>query len=124
MSRAELSGVHSATPQDSGCTGGGLVGPYGNWHQGWAGVGYRWGQLLEEQALIAAADPVAPPLPLCTTDRVRLNWVLKSISTTPAGLYKLDYDTPAGPASLTARSVAMTIPAWALADLLKDKVCL
>lgn len=54
-------------------------------------------------------------------DRVRLNWVLKGISTTPAGLYRLDYDTPGGPASLTARSVAMTIPAWALADLLKDK---
>jgi hypothetical protein len=61
------------------------------------------------------------PLP---TDRIRLNWVLKGISTTPAGLYKLDYDTPSGPTSLTARSVAMTIPAWALADVVKDKVAL
>lgn len=69
------------------------------------------------------STPFASPFPSPPTpDRVRLNWVLKSISTTPAGLYKLDYDTPAGPASLTARSVAMTIPAWALADLLKDKV--
>jgi hypothetical protein len=53
---------------------------------------------------------------------VRLNWVLKNISSTPDGLYQLDYDTPSGPATLRARSVAMTIPAWVLADILKDKV--
>jgi oxygen-dependent protoporphyrinogen oxidase len=55
------------------------------------------------------------------TDKIRVNWKLTSISTTPEGLYKLTYDTPEGSATLTARSVAMTIPAWALADLLKDK---
>jgi hypothetical protein len=54
---------------------------------------------------------------------VRLNWVLKNISATPDGLYKLDYDTPSGPATLRARSVAMTIPAWVLGDIIKDKVC-
>lgn len=53
---------------------------------------------------------------------MRLNWVLKNISSTPDGLYKLDYDTPSGPATLRARSVAMTIPAWVLADIIKDKV--
>ncbi|KAF8069567.1 POX1 [Scenedesmus sp. PABB004] len=53
-------------------------------------------------------------------DRVRLNWKLTGLSKTPEGFIRLSYDTPAGPTSLTARSVAMTIPAWALADLLKD----
>jgi hypothetical protein len=36
-----------------------------------------------------------------------------------SGLYTLSYDTPSGPATLRARSVAMTMPAWALADLVK-----
>lgn len=61
------------------------------------------------------------PLCVCTADKVRLNWKLTSISTTPDGLYRLSYDTPEGPASLTTRSVALTIPAWALADLLKEQ---
>ncbi|KAF6265212.1 amine oxidase [Scenedesmus sp. NREL 46B-D3] len=54
-------------------------------------------------------------------DKIRVNWKLTSISTTSEGLYKLTYDTPEGAATLTTRSVAMTIPAWALADLLKEQ---
>lgn len=52
-------------------------------------------------------------------DRVRLNWKLTSLSAGADGLYSLTYDTPAGQQTLRARSVAMTIPAWALADLIK-----
>lgn len=49
--------------------------------------------------------------------------MLKGISQNPStGLYRLDYDTPSGPATLNARSVAMTIPAWVLADLVKEQV--
>lgn len=53
-------------------------------------------------------------------DRIRVNWKLTNISPTGDGLYKLTYDTPEGQQTLTTRSVAMTIPAWALADLLKS----
>ncbi|GBG00321.1 protoporphyrinogen oxidase chloroplastic [Raphidocelis subcapitata] len=53
-------------------------------------------------------------------DRVRCNWKLTSISRDAAsGVFTLRYDTPSGPAELRARSVAMTLPAWALADLIK-----
>eukprot|EP00879_Flechtneria_rotunda_P004310 GHRR01004560.1.p1 GENE.GHRR01004560.1~~GHRR01004560.1.p1 ORF type:complete len:570 (+),score=195.70 GHRR01004560.1:132-1841(+) len=53
-------------------------------------------------------------------DRIKVNWKLTGISTTANGLYKLSYNTPEGPTTVTARSVAMTIPAWALADLLRS----
>lgn len=58
--------------------------------------------------------------PLQHAGRIRVNWKLTDISTTPDGLYKLTYDTPEGTETITTRSVAMTIPAWALADLLKS----
>jgi hypothetical protein len=82
-------------------------------------VNTRHGEGLGRMPLVTRLLPCAALPP---TDRIRVNWVLKAISRTPEGLYKLQYDTPSGPASLTARSVAMTIPAWALADLIKDQV--
>jgi len=53
-------------------------------------------------------------------DRIRCNWKLQSISKTPEGLFLLSYDTPQGQQQLRSRSVAMTVPAWVLADLVKD----
>lgn len=56
------------------------------------------------------------------TDRIRCNWKLTSISKDAStGLFQLSYSTPEGPKTLKARSVAMTMPAWALADLLKQQ---
>ncbi|KAI8468570.1 MAG: flavin-containing amine oxidoreductase-domain containing protein [Monoraphidium minutum] len=53
-------------------------------------------------------------------DRIRCNWKLTSITQdASSGVYTLSYDTPSGPSSLRARSVAMTMPAWALADLVR-----
>lgn len=57
---------------------------------------------------------------LTNADHIRVNWKLTSVKRDAAsGLYTLSYDTPAGPQSVKARSVAMTMPAWALADLIK-----
>jgi predicted NAD/FAD-dependent oxidoreductase len=72
-------------------------------------------------AFAVAAVPLRHLVISTFTDKIRVNWKLTSISTTPEGLYKLSYDTPEGGATITARSVAMTIPAWALADLLKEQ---
>jgi len=52
-------------------------------------------------------------------DRVRLGWQLEGIATAAGGLYSLTYATPAGPATLTARAVALTVPAYAVADLVE-----
>jgi protoporphyrinogen/coproporphyrinogen III oxidase len=50
-------------------------------------------------------------------DRIRLGWQLEGISRGDDGLYALSYSTPAGPATLRARSVALTVPAYTAADL-------
>jgi len=62
-----------------------------------------------------------PPNPhLTPPDHIRVNWKLTSIAHDAAsGLYTLRYDTPAGPTEVRSRSVAMTMPAWALADLIR-----
>jgi len=50
---------------------------------------------------------------------VRVNWKLTSIARTPAGNFKLSYDTPGGQQTVEARTVALTVPAYVAADLLQ-----
>ena len=54
-------------------------------------------------------------------DRVRLGWQLEGIAVDAAtGVHTLSYATPAGPATLRARAVALTVPAYTAADLVAD----
>ncbi|KAG1664086.1 hypothetical protein FOA52_011443 [Chlamydomonas sp. UWO 241] len=53
-------------------------------------------------------------------DNVRLNWKLSSITRdASSGLFTLSYDTPEGPTSVQARTIALTVPAYTAADLLQ-----
>ena len=54
-------------------------------------------------------------------DRVALNWQLKSISKEVDGRFSLRYDTPQGPKTVRAKSVALTVPAYVAADLVEGK---
>lgn len=55
------------------------------------------------------------------TDKVRCNWKLLDVSKDAEGMYWLRYDTPSGQQEVKTRSVAVTMPAWALADLLRTQ---
>ena len=50
-------------------------------------------------------------------DRVRLGWQLEGIAPGGDGTYTLSYATPDGPATVRARAVALTVPAYTAADL-------
>ena len=54
------------------------------------------------------------------TDRVRLNWQLEGIAVDGEGIHTLSYSTPSGPATVRARAVALTVPAYTAADLIAD----
>jgi oxygen-dependent protoporphyrinogen oxidase len=57
-------------------------------------------------------------------DNVRLNWNLTAITRdATSGLFTLAYDTPGGPMSVEARTIALTVPAYIAADLLQVSVC-
>lgn len=50
-----------------------------------------------------------------------MSWKLTSISKDAAsGLYRLQYDTPTGPVCVSAKTVALTAPAYVAAELLKE----
>jgi len=51
-------------------------------------------------------------------EKIRVGWVLKAIAK-EGDNYKLTYDTPQGSSSVVTRSVVMTAPAWAVADVLR-----
>jgi len=53
-------------------------------------------------------------------DRTRLGWGLDRIERGADGTYSLSYTTPSGPATLRARAVALTVPAYTAADLVGD----
>lgn len=53
-------------------------------------------------------------------DAVHCNWALKGIEK-EGSVYKLSYDTPAGPKEVRTRSVALTVPAYVAADLVAAK---
>lgn len=55
-------------------------------------------------------------------DRVRLSWVLKSLTARDDGRYTALYDTPDGPQVVVAKSVALTAPAAATSSILRDLV--
>jgi oxygen-dependent protoporphyrinogen oxidase len=70
--------------------------------------------------LIKHLPPPKKPKKTKNADRIRLNWKLTSIARDAAtGIFTLKYDTPDGARELRARSVAATLPAWALASLLE-----
>ena len=50
----------------------------------------------------------------------RLNWKLAEIKREADGTYALAYDTPEGRTVVRARSVALTVPAYTAADLLRS----
>lgn len=52
------------------------------------------------------------------SEHVRVSWRLKAVKR-EGGVYALTYDTPSGEQTLRARAVAMTMPAWALADVVR-----
>lgn len=49
---------------------------------------------------------------------VRTNWTLKSIEK-EGELYRLQYDTPSGPKTIRTKSVALTVPSYVAADLIR-----
>lgn len=49
---------------------------------------------------------------------VRTSWTLKSIEK-DGDLYRLQYDTPDGPKQIRAKTVALTVPAYVAADLIR-----
>ena len=51
----------------------------------------------------------------------RLKWQLKSLERTPDNKYLLRYDTPEGQQELVTRSVALTVPAYVVADLVRPQ---
>mgnify|MGYP002632480253 CR=1 FL=1 len=56
------------------------------------------------------------------SDRVVCNWQLKSISKDASdGKFVLQYETPQGPKTVKAKSVALTVPAYVAADLVESQ---
>ncbi|KAK9902125.1 hypothetical protein WJX75_005247 [Coccomyxa subellipsoidea] len=53
------------------------------------------------------------------TDKIKLNWQLQEIEKGQDGLYNLFYQTPEGGRKVRARSVALTVPAYVAADLIR-----
>jgi protoporphyrinogen/coproporphyrinogen III oxidase len=54
------------------------------------------------------------------SDRVRLGWKLTSLQRTKSCLYTAIYETPDGPKTLTAKTIALTAPAGAAATILSE----
>jgi hypothetical protein len=72
-----------------------------------------WRCLAWSRPHFATTDARRPPL------RARVNWKLQSITKQDSGDYALVYETPEGAQTITARQVALTVPAYTAADLLK-----
>eukprot|EP00884_Botryococcus_braunii_P002369 jgi/Botrbrau1/12132/Bobra.0186s0048.1 len=70
-----------------------------------------WGSFLK--GLKTLPETIARSVP------VRLQWTLKQIGKGEEGLLLLTYDTPEGERQITSRTVALTAPAYVVADLLE-----
>ena len=53
-------------------------------------------------------------------DACRTQWKLQSISSQRGQEYRLQYQTPQGSKTIRTRSVALTVPAYVAAELLKQ----
>ena len=53
----------------------------------------------------------------------RTQWKLESISSQGGQEYSLQYSTPQGSQTIKTRSVALTVPAYVAAELLKQVLC-
>lgn len=51
---------------------------------------------------------------------LRVNWKLEDISRNGDGSFKLTYDTPEGSQTLETKCLALTAPAYVVADLLES----
>lgn len=54
-------------------------------------------------------------------DRIRVQWTLKKLDKDTDGMYTLEYETPEGAKTVRAKTVAMTAPAYVVADMLTAK---
>lgn len=57
----------------------------------------------------------------CHADHIRCNWKLQGITKDPAGTYTLSYETPDGNHTITTRTVALTAPAYVVADMIRSQ---
>ncbi len=73
-------------------------------------------RVYQRQCVARPVNKALPPL------RRRVNWSLREILRGSDGVFTLYYNTPDGATELRARSVALTAPAYVVADLVRAAV--